>query len=660
MTEQDSVESSAPREEQIIEVWTEWLAFLLKNTGMSQRAYAQRAGVDPSTLSRYCKGTTLPVEAFVERLLADQQSPLTADVRAQVRQQWEAALQAGSRHEFEKHRLRVSERRAQLEIDKLEEIVQRLEKSLGEKEDECEQLTRRLEQIQQAGAHQHGQYWARRDEIRVLENRRAELQYAQHLLARELAHAHQTRAQWQHYHRDMTEQLTALERLARSDLPMEIPRQPSAGEAEGGAAWPGQDKLVEPEAGAVQKARRGRHARADGTAAKPLLTDDGSGARSRTHGGRHARQAEEPHEPLASSPTAGPAGDVHQDDAFAAAVLEELPHVPGDRAAQAGKVPHRDPAPESLALRAVNHALQQGHPVPLPSLEVQGGGSVMAFSPKKDTLATLGAGVVRLWDPATRQPLRQFLTERHSDVVALTFSSEGGLFVASAKSRTVRLWTEMSNNLRSGDNLPERRSKVATLKFSPDCSVLATGSKHGMVRLWDTHTCQAMEQPVARYYRPVTAVAFSPDGLLLAVGTKDGTVQVWDTKTRKAICQPITGYIRSVSILDFSPDGRLLATADTAGTIRFWDATTCQPTGDPLTAGPYLQTMAFSPVSSHLVTGTLQGSILIWDPVTGCAVGPPLTHSDEPVYGLAFSRYGDLLAAGFRSGTIKMWAINDH
>ncbi|MCM2392747.1 WD40 repeat domain-containing protein, partial [Streptomyces albipurpureus] len=90
--------------------------------------------------------------------------------------------------------------------------------------------------------------------------------------------------------------------------------------------------------------------------------------------------------------------------------------------------------------------------------------------------------MVRLWDPATGQPVGQPLTDHTHAVVGVA--------------------------------------------FSPDGRLLATTSDDKMVRLWDPATGQPVGQPLTGHTHWVRGVAFSPDGRLLATTSVDKTVRL--------------------------------------------------------------------------------------------------------------------------------------
>ena len=125
------------------------------------------------------------------------------------------------------------------------------------------------------------------------------------------------------------------------------------------------------------------------------------------------------------------------------------------------------------------------------------------------------------------------------------------------------------------------------------------------------------------------SLAYSPDGKTLASGGGDRAVKLWDVKTGKNTATFRVGplgpsELRSVV---FSPDGKTLASG--AGVEDEW-------------------------VEERFVR---VGIVKLWDVKTG-KEGATLRGHTEPVWSVAFSPDGKILASGGVDGKVKLWDVS--
>jgi WD40 repeat protein len=148
-------------------------------------------------------------------------------------------------------------------------------------------------------------------------------------------------------------------------------------------------------------------------------------------------------------------------------------------------------------------------------------------------------------------------------------------------------------------------------------------------------------------------VAISADGRLLAAASE--RAHVWDlTGNGHKVLAATEGDTLQVS---FSPDGKTLASADLAGAITLWNVRT--GTAAKTYKVPHdspVWSLAFSANGRLLAAGTSEHTILIWDLVADRLTHEMKGHLDIPA-SLAFSPSGRHLASGASDGETRIWDV---
>ena len=119
----------------------------------------------------------------------------------------------------------------------------------------------------------------------------------------------------------------------------------------------------------------------------------------------------------------------------------------------------------------------------------------------------------------------------------VVFSPSGTLLAAGGGDGTVRLWNPATGQpvgapLRATSSTVYGAPAVA---FSPNGTLLATGELDGTVRVWNPAADRPVGAPLQTGSGPdggVIGVAFSRSGKLLASVSLDGTVRLWNMATQ--------------------------------------------------------------------------------------------------------------------------------
>ena len=152
----------------------------------------------------------------------------------------------------------------------------------------------------------------------------------------------------------------------------------------------------------------------------------------------------------------------------------------------------------------------------------------VAFHPDGTLVSAGEDGAVTAWDLESRKPVRT-IAEHDGPVTSLVLA--GNVVASGGADRTIRLVDPASD--APPRNFPvAHTAEVEALAFSPDGTVLASGGNDGRIVLWDVEHSRELAV-LGELGNALRDIAFTPDGRTLITGDASGAVIFWDVAARR-------------------------------------------------------------------------------------------------------------------------------
>jgi WD40 repeat protein len=275
--------------------------------------------------------------------------------------------------------------------------------------------------------------------------------------------------------------------------------------------------------------------------------------------------------------------------------------------------------------------------------------SAVAFSPDGTELAAICGKEMRIWEAATRKPVRTFPGEfsysPYSRSTYLAYSRDGKRLTTGTRGGSwVKLWDAATGGLLR----TIRSTDVRGIALSPGGTRLAIGGGDGSVKIWDAARDPDITPIPVELSNDDEGFWLSPHGNLVLTGRKKNSVRLWNTVTGEPFGDPLGQW----TALDYSDDGKRLALADTAKQVKIWDLTTGK-------AVRTLQTerrtdIAISPNGKWLAVGGHGGTLKIWDIDKGIEIRTIKDLTDDQTE-LKFSPDGARVLGTAKGVPLKLW-----
>ena len=197
------------------------------------------------------------------------------------------------------------------------------------------------------------------------------------------------------------------------------------------------------------------------------------------------------------------------------------------------------------------------------------------------------------------------------------------------------------------------------MALSPDGGRLALASAKAL-QVWNRSTGKIAWQLESQ--EPFNDFAFSPDGRLLAGSSFRGWIGLWDAATGVER-GTLAGHRGPIMRIQFSPDGKRLASAGRDRVVRIWSVSEGRVQLELRGHESEVWDVAFTPDGTRLASvSILDGVAKLWDiehgqEATELMKGSP-SPDGWPVFGLAFSPDGHVLATADTAGALEAWQVS--
>jgi serine/threonine protein kinase/WD40 repeat protein len=253
----------------------------------------------------------------------------------------------------------------------------------------------------------------------------------------------------------------------------------------------------------------------------------------------------------------------------------------------------------------------------------------------------------------------QMLANIGQVVNCAVFSPDGKLLAMAGSEKAVRVLEVASGRAVTNLGGFDGESDSRAVTFSRDGQLLATKGGH-IVRAWRTENWQEIFRSTNGWGG---AVLVSPGGTTLATRMETAPTQkqvgFWDIQSRRWLTN-LDLPADMATLMTYSPDGKLLALGE-VNELRVLDARSLNPITNLIHDVPFgwkwafrIESIAFS--GNLMAAGYRLGEIKIWDTNTWAELASWHAHPSV-VSGLDFSPDGKLLASGGSDCQIQVWDL---
>jgi WD40 repeat protein len=275
------------------------------------------------------------------------------------------------------------------------------------------------------------------------------------------------------------------------------------------------------------------------------------------------------------------------------------------------------------------------------------------FYPGENKLVT-GSGdrTLRIWDWRTGVVV-EVLSGHTGEVSEVDVSRDGKMIVSGSRDSTVRIWDGESGEMMRVLKAHENPSGVVSVQFSPDGSRVVSGSCDGRVQVWSMETGELVLECGPASYGGA-CVRYSPDGDRIAFAAR--TIQIWDANTGVLGLEFRNSDVHSLA---WTADGTQII-GGRKGSVTLWDS----HNGERLHTWGAVHdvngriSLSLSSSATHLATSDWgEKTAFVFNISTARGERIANLEHDQPVFGIATSPSGQLVATGCHDNRVYLWKV---
>ena len=281
------------------------------------------------------------------------------------------------------------------------------------------------------------------------------------------------------------------------------------------------------------------------------------------------------------------------------------------------------------------------------------GFTAAAFSRSRSLLAVANAvGWIRIWD-ISGSPRQSCLFERDGpSVAAMAFDWEGQSLYAADRNGEVRAWNLESKTQSPPVKDKEKHLPIRCMGFNRAGELILAGSGQrgiGFIASIDV-TTRSLIRRVCGSAGEILTLAFHPRESSLVAGGENALIYIWDWAAHS--CIGVWEGPMAIRSLQFDPQGDSIAAAGPshAFALRFpeWE-------GQPFFSSGDEHAIALL-IDGVVASAGKDGVVRFWSAADGTQAGSLPGHRG-PVFALASSADGQMLASAGSDSTIRVWDI---